>query len=70
MVVLAMFQTGDNKILQKDEVIRIASLPSREVLLGQVAGTLNAPISGLASVLNILVVRLLWTLKQVEEQKS
>lgn len=60
----------DNKVLQKDEVIRIASLPSREVLLGQVAGTMNAPISSLASILNILIVRLLWTLKQVEEQKN
>ncbi len=60
----------DKKVLQKNDVIRIASLPSREVLLAQVAGTLNAPISGLASVLNILIVRLLWTLKQVEEQKN
>lgn len=60
----------DNRILQKNDVIRIASLPSREVLLAQVAGTLNAPISNLASVLNVLIVRLLWTLKQVEEQKQ
>lgn len=60
----------DRKILQKNDVIRIATLPSREVLLAQVAGTLNAPISSLASVLNVLIVRLLWTLKQVEEQKN
>lgn len=60
----------DNKILQKNDVMRIATLPSREVLLAQVAGTLNAPITGLASVLNQLLVRLIWTLKQVEEQKK
>jgi len=60
----------DKKILQKNDVLRIASLPSREVLLAQLAGTMNAPISNLASVLNLLIVRLLWTLKQIEEQKK
>jgi len=60
----------DKKILQKNDVIRIASLPTREVLLAQVAGTMNAPISNLASVLNLLIVRLLWTLKQIEDQKK
>lgn len=60
----------DKKILQKNDVIRIASLPSREVLLAQVAGTMNAPISNLASVLNLMIVRLVWVLKQVEDQKK
>ena len=60
----------DKKILQKNDVIRIATLPSREVLLAQLAGTMNAPISNLASVLNLMIVRLVWVLKQVEDQKK
>lgn len=60
----------DSHILDAQTVGRIASLPSREVLLGQVCGTLNAPIQGLASVLNTLVLKLLWTLKEVEKTKQ
>jgi large subunit ribosomal protein L10 len=60
----------DKKILQKNDVIRIASLPTREVLLAQLAGTMNAPISNLASVLNLMIVRLVWVLKQIEDQKK
>lgn len=60
----------DKKILQKDDVLRIASLPTREVLLAQLAGTMNAPISNLASVLNLMIVRLVWVLKQIEDQKK
>ena len=60
----------ENKILQKNDVIRIASLPSREVLLAQLAGTMKAPISNMALILNLMIVRLVWVLKQVEEQKK
>lgn len=60
----------DAQLLDQASVARIASLPSKEVLLAQVCGTMKAPIAGLANVLNILVVRLLWTLKQVQEKKS
>lgn len=59
----------DSQLLDAQAVTRIASLPSREVLLAQVCGTLNAPIQGLASVLNTLVLKLLWTLKEVEKKK-
>ncbi len=58
------------EFLDSDSVVRIASLPSREVLLAQVCGTIKAPMSGCVNVLNVLVVRLLWTLKQVGEKKS
>lgn len=60
----------DSQLLDAQTVTRIALLPSREVLLGQVCGTLNAPIQGLASVLNTLVLKLLWTLKEVEKKKN
>lgn len=49
----------DNTLLGADEIVRIASLPSREVLLAQVCGTLQ-----------MLTARLLWTLQEVAEKKQ
>lgn len=60
----------ENMILDARAIGQIADLPSREVLLAQVCGTLQAPIAGLANVLNILILRLLWTLKRIEETKQ
>jgi large subunit ribosomal protein L10 len=60
----------ENNLLGAQEIIRIASLPSREQLLAQVCGTLKSPIAGFANVLNVLILRLLWTLKQIEEKKK
>lgn len=58
------------RLLTKNDVIRIASLPSKEVLLAQLCGTLNAPIGNFARVLHLLVARLLYVLKKIEEQKQ
>ena len=41
----------DNKVLQPEQVDAIAKLPSREVLLSQLAGALEAPMSMLATAL-------------------
>lgn len=49
---------------------RIASLPPREILLAQVCGTLKAPITKTVGLLNMLIVRLLLVLKQIEEKKQ
>ncbi len=60
----------DKSLLDAGAIKRIATLPSKEVLLAQVCGTLNAPISGFVNVLSILILRLLWTLKRIEEKKQ
>jgi large subunit ribosomal protein L10 len=60
----------ESKMLTSDEVKFFASIPSREVLLAQLAGTLQAPIAGLARQLNMLVVQLLYALKAVAEKKD
>ena len=39
----------ENQILQPEQIDRIAKLPSREVLLSQLAGALEAPLSMLAT---------------------
>lgn len=60
----------DARVLTSDAVQRFALLPSKEVLLAQLCGTLNAPISGFVRVLNMQTLRLLWTLKAVAEKKE
>lgn len=59
----------DANLLDSQAITRIASLPSREVLLAQLCGALNAPIVNFASVLNMQIIRLLVVLKQLSEKK-
>ena len=59
----------DSVILSKESVKILATLPSKEILLAQVCGTLIAPISGLAHVLNMLILRLCLSLKKLKKKK-
>jgi large subunit ribosomal protein L10 len=56
--------------LPSADVARLAKLPSREQLLGQLAGGLAAPISGLAGTLNSLIGGLARTLAAVQAQRG
>lgn len=60
----------DSVVLSKDSVKVLATLPSKEVLLAQVCGALKSPISGIVVVLNMLILRLLFVLKKIEEKKA
>ena len=59
----------DAQLLDGNSIGRIAMLPSKEVLLAQVCGAINAPISGFVYVLNMQLVRLLSVLKQLDQKK-
>lgn len=60
----------DGKILSIPEVDALAKLPSKEVLIAQVLGGLNAPIQGLANVLNGTIRSLAIVLNAIGEKKS
>lgn len=62
--------TLDAKVISSVEIEHLAKLPSREVLLAMVCGTLNAPITNYVLLLNQLVVRLLMVLNQIEKTKQ
>ncbi len=57
-------------VLSDTEVIRFASLPSRQILLGQLVGQLNAPIQGLHNALSWNVRKLVYALNQIQSSKS
>jgi large subunit ribosomal protein L10 len=57
-------------VLGKDEVVALAKLPSRDQLLGQVVGTIAAPLSGFVRVLNGNVSGLVYALQAVADKKA
>ena len=65
-------QTGymDGQVMSLDQIKTLANLPSRTVLLGQLAGVLQAPIRNLAVVLNASIRSLAIVLNAVSKQKE
>lgn len=60
---------GDTALSETD-VTRLATLPSREILLGTLVGQLNAPIRGLHYALSWNINRLVWALNNIKISKS
>jgi large subunit ribosomal protein L10 len=60
----------EGRIVSAADVMALADLPPREVLLGRVAGVLQAPIQGLVTVLSASLRGLAVALNQVREQRE
>ena len=60
---------GDRAI-DADGVTRLATLPSREVLLAKLAGGMQAPVATLAGLLVANIRNLGYALAQVRDQKA
>ncbi len=63
------FGVFEDKMITAEEVIRLSTLPSRDVLLAQFVGGLKSPIYGLHRALNWNLVKLAMTLKTIEAKK-
>jgi large subunit ribosomal protein L10 len=60
---------GDTTLTEKD-VTKLATLPSKEILLGKLVRQLNAPIQGLHYALQWNMNKLVWALDAVKEKKT
>jgi large subunit ribosomal protein L10 len=60
----------DGALLPAEQLSNLAKLPSREVLLAQVVGGMQAPLTGFAGALQGLLRNLVYVVDQVREQKS
>ena len=60
----------EERVFDKNAVIRIAQLPTKGVLIAQLSGTLQGPARNLASLFHIMIARMLFVLQQVAEQKK
>ncbi len=58
------------RLLSSAELQFLATLPTKDVLVGQLAATLQAPISGFARVLHAHIAKLAYVLKAVEEKQQ
>jgi len=67
-IVKAGFLEG--KVISADKVKYLADLPSKEVLVATVLGTMMAPITGLATVLNANITGLARALQAIADQKA
>lgn len=54
--------------LSKNEIVALAKLPTKEVLLGQTVGTIAAPLSGFVNVLNANLTNFVNVLKNISEK--
>lgn len=60
----------DASVFPASAIGRIATLPSREVLLGQLCGTLKAPMSRLVGIFSGMQTKLVVVVKQIEQKKQ
>ncbi|MYF73647.1 MAG: 50S ribosomal protein L10 [Gemmatimonadetes bacterium] len=60
----------DGEVFIADQIERLAEIPSRDVLLGQMVSAIQSPISGLAFTLNGILQKLVGTLQAVAEKRK
>ncbi len=60
----------DGKLMSVAQVEALASLPSKEVLLAQMLGTMNAVPTNLVSLMANMIRPLLYALKDLEQKKA
>ncbi|EKD87223.1 MAG: hypothetical protein ACD_36C00186G0001 [uncultured bacterium] len=58
------------QVLSDTEVIKLASLPIRDVLLGQLVAQLNAPIQSLHYALSWNMNKLVWALNAIKNKRG
>ena len=59
----------EGKVVGLEDVWRVAQLPSKDVLIAQLIGRLNAPISGFAGSLNGVLSKFVRTLEALHQQR-
>lgn len=60
----------DGKVISVDEVKALADLPSREVLLAKMLGSMQAPITGFVNVLQGTIRNFVYVLEAVRQEKE
>lgn len=64
------FGTLGKKALKPEEIKGLAELPSREVLIAKLLGTMNAPTTNLVGVLSGIQRKFLYALNAIKDQKA
>ncbi len=67
---LIKFGIVEGRVLAEGDIVRLSTLPSREVLIAQLVGGLKSPIYGLHRALNWNIQKFVMTLKAVQDKKQ
>ena len=67
IVISAFFE---KKVIDKEIIKVLASLPSREVLLAQVAAGLMLPVTSFVTVLKMIIIRFICLLQRIADEKK
>lgn len=59
----------EGEFISAEKIVKIAKLPSKEILQAQVIGQINAPISGLVFTLKGITNKLVYALEAIKAQK-
>ena len=57
----------ENQIIEKEKIIELAKIPSREELLAKLVGSIKAPMSELVNVLEGNIRNLIWALSAIKK---
>jgi large subunit ribosomal protein L10 len=60
----------DGRVFTPEQMTEISKLPSKQVLLGQVVGTMQGPISGLVFTLQGVLSNFVYTLQAIADKKG
>lgn len=60
----------DGSLFGVDDILKLADIPSREVLLAQLLSVLKAPVTNFAGSLNAILVKLVGTLNALKDKKE
>ena len=60
----------DGRMLTADQIQALSRIPSKEILLAQLIGSIQSPIAGFVGTLQGLISNLVYTLQAVSEQKA
>ena len=60
----------DGRVIDVEEVKALANLPSREVLIAKILGSMQAPISGTVNVLQGVIRNAVYVLEAIRQQKE
>lgn len=64
------FGIFNGEIVDEATITKLSKLPSKEVLIAKILGSLNSPISGLVYALNGNLTKLVIALKEIEKKKA
>lgn len=65
-----LFGIFEGNVIEEDTIKKLSTLPTKEVLVAKLLGSLNSPISGLVYVLNGNIQKLALVLKEIEKKKG